>query len=48
MLVFRFDEVLIIVVLPCRLNVMPSSFANVAVNVVVVDTVIVKRLNLIP
>ena len=42
-----FDEVLIVVVSPCGLNVMLSSFTNVAVNVLVVVTVIVTRLNLI-
>ena len=48
MLVFTFDKVLIVIILPCRLNVLPSSFTNVAINVLAVDTVIVKQLNLIP
>ena len=37
----------IVVASPCGLNVMLSSFTNVAVNVLVVVTVIVTRLNLI-
>ena len=34
--VCMFDEMLIVVLLPSWLNVTPSSFANVAVNILVV------------